>query len=589
MRPHRLMRLNPTSRMLILSLLVGVVSGFGAITFNLLLDWGKELFLHGLAQYQPPGLPREGGVLEEVTGPWGRWLVPLATTLGGLIAGWMVFTFAPEAEGHGTDAVLKAYHHAGGRIRARVPVVKTVASAITIGSGGSGGREGPIAQIGAGFGSILAQLLHLADSERRVLVMAGAAGGIGAIFHAPLGGALFATEVLYRKLDYETDVLIPSIISAVTAYSIVGYFYGFGSLFLTPSDHFSSPQHLPLYAVLALFSAAGAWLFIRMFYGMADWFRSLPYAPMLRTGLGGLAVGLLSVAVPQALDGGYGWLQLIFMNRFPFELLLLIALAKMLATSLSIGSGGSGGVFGPSVIIGAALGGAFGQFFQQSFPGLGVNPTDFALVGMAAFFAAAAKTPLSSIVMVTEMTGSYGLLVPLMLASFIAYLTLKPSETLYRSQVPERIDSPVHAHEYLRAALLNLKERGLPIPKDVPLPDLARLLETGQPVVLDPEGEEVMFTLELGPDHPWVGKRIFELDLPPDVLVISVMREKADRVVIPRGHTRLEARDRLVLVGPAYASHELMERLAQESARSSSEASEQPGAGDTSSESRSER
>lgn len=559
--------LSKTSRILLLSILVGVVAGGGAILFNWLLDLCKDLFLVGLAHYSPPGLPKEGGELSEHWGPYSRLLLPIATTLGGLIAGWLVFTFAPEAEGHGTDAVLKAYHHAGGRIRARVPLIKTVASSITIGSGGSGGREGPIAQIGAGFGSILSHLLKLDDSERRVLVMAGAAGGIGAIFHAPLGGALFATEVLYSKLEYETDVLVPSILSAVTAYSIVGYVYGFGSLFLTPGDYFTKPELLPLYALLSLISAGGAWLFIKMFYGSASWFKSLPYPQIVKPALAGLVVGLLGLLVPQALDGGYGWLQMIFLNKFTLWTLLLIALAKMVATSLSIGSGGSGGVFGPSVIIGAALGGVVGQAFQAAFPSLGIDPVHFALVGMAAFFSAAAKAPLSSIVMVTEMTGSYGLLVPLMLTSFIAYLTLRPNETLYKSQVPERIDSPVHAHEYLRAALVSLEERGMPIPADVPLPDLARLLDTGQPVLLDPEGEEVMFTLELSEDHPWVDKRIFELDLPPDVLVVSVMREKTDKVVIPRGHTRLEAGDRLVLVGPAYASQELMERLQNERAQ----------------------
>ena len=553
--------INRTSRILLLSILVGVVAGFGAIFFNWLLDLCKEYFLSGLAQYTPPGLPKEGGELVEHWGHLTWLLLPVSTTIGGLLAGWLVFSYAPEAEGHGTDAVLKAYHHAGGHIRARVPIIKTVASSLTIGSGGSGGREGPIAQIGAGFGSILSHVLRLDDSERRILVMAGAAGGIGAIFHAPLGGALFATEVLYAKLDYETDVLVPSILSAVTAYSIVGYVYGFGSLFLTPGDFFSKPELLPLYALLSLISAAGAWLFIKMFYGSAAWFKKLPYPQIIKPGLAGFVVGLLGLVVPQALDGGYGWLQLVFMGKFTLWILLLIAIAKMVSTSLSIGSGGSGGVFGPSVIIGASLGGATGQAFQLAFPHMGVDPVHFALVGMAAFFAAAAKTPLSSIVMVTEMTGSYGLLVPLMLSSFISYLVLRPEDTLYRSQVPERIDSPVHAHEYLRAALLSLEERGMPIPADVPLPDLARLLDTGQPVLLDPEGEEVMFTLELKQGHPWIGKRIFELDLPPDILVISVMRERADKVVIPRGHTRLEEGDRLVLVGPAYSSQELMEHL----------------------------
>ncbi len=557
----RPLTVSKTSKILVLSVLVGVVAGFGAILFNWLLDLSKVYFLGHIAGYAAPGLPKEGGVLQEFVGRYGRWLIPISTTLGGLIAGWLVFTYAPEAEGHGTDAVLKAFHHAGGRIRARVPVIKTVASALTLGSGGSGGREGPIAQIGAGFGSILSYLLRLSDGERRVLVMAGAAGGIGAIFHAPLGGALFATEVLYGNLDYETDVLVPSILSAVTAYSIVGYVYGFGSLFATPADYFAKPALLPLYLLLALISAAGGWLFVKLFYGTADWFKGLPYPALIKPALGGLVVGLMGIALPQVLDGGYGWLQMVFLNKFSLWALLAIAVGKMVSTSLSIGSGGSGGVFGPSVIIGAALGGATGQFFQAAFPHAGIEPVHFALVGMAAFFAAAAKTPLSSIVMVTEMTGSYGLLVPLMLSSFISYLSLKPTHTLYRSQVPERIDSPVHAHEYLRSALTSLGERGLPIPSDVPLPDLARLLDTGQPVLLDPEGEEVMFTLEVSKDHPWAGKRIFELELPPDVLVISIMRDGENRILIPRGHTTLKEGDRLVLVGPAYASHELMSKL----------------------------
>ncbi len=548
-------------RLLLLSFLIGIVAGLGAILFNWLLALGHQLFLTGIAHYRPPGLAAEGGEAVARFGPYARLLIPVATTLGGLLAGWLVFTFAPEAEGHGTDAVFRAYHEEGGRIRGRVPLIKTVASAITLGSGGSGGREGPIAQIGAGLAAVTSYFLRLSDAERRTLVMAGAGGGIGAVFHAPLGGALFAAEVLYSKLDTETDVLVPSIISAVTAYSVAGYVTGFGSLFRLRADTYSQPEELPFYLVLGILAAGGAWLFVKLFYGTQAWFREQRIPAYLKPALGGLLTGVLGAFLPQILSGGYGWMQLVFENKLPFLLLLLMALGKMVATSLTIGSGGSGGVFGPSVFTGAALGAAYGQAVAHLFPGLGAHPVDFALVGMASFFAGAAKTPLSSIVMVTEMTGGYGLLVPLMLASFTAFVLVPPAVTLYRSQVPERIDSPVHAHEYIRLALSSLAERGLPIPRDVPLPQIARLLETGQPVPLDPEGNEIAFPLRVEAGHPWAGKRIAELGLPPSVLVISVLREKADKVIVPRGHTQLEEGDTLILVGPPEAPSDVARML----------------------------
>ncbi len=553
-------------RLLLLSFLVGIVAGLGAILFNWMVAMGHQLFLEQMAHYVPPS--EEGGPPQ--FGPYSRLLIPLVTALGGLIAGWLVFTFAPEAEGHGTDAVIRSYHEQGGYIRPQVPVIKTLASAITLGSGGSGGREGPIAQIGAGLASVTAGLLKLSSSERRILVMAGAGGGIGAVFHAPLGGALFAAEVLYSKLDSESEVLIPSIISAVTAYSVAGYVSGFGSLFSFQADHYNQPIVLPFYLALAPIAAGGAWLFVKLFYGTQAWFRKLQIPQALKPALGGFLTGVIGAFLPQVLSGGYGWIQMIFENKLPLYLLLLMAVGKMLATSLTIGSGGSGGVFGPSVFIGAALGGAYGQAVAALFPGLGLNPVDFALVGMASFFSAAAKTPLSTIVMVTEMTGGYGLLVPLMLSSFTSFILLRPEVTLYRSQVPERIDSPVHAHEYIRLALSSLAERGLPIPKDVPLPQVARLLETGQPVPLDADGNEIAFALHLDEGHPWAGKRIVELGLPPNVLVISVLREKANRVIVPRGHTRLEAGDTLILVGPPEAPADI-DRLLGKGGKAESE------------------
>ncbi len=538
------------------SLLVGVIAGLGAAFFVWLLGQSQHLFLGLLAHYHPPGVPSEGGSLVQHIGRYGLWLIPLATTLGGLITGWLVFGFAPEAEGHGTDAVIAAYHQRGGNMRARVPLIKTIASAITIGSGGSGGREGPIAQIGAGFGSILGNLLRLESRERRILVMAGAGAGIGAVFHAPLGGALIGAEVLYRDLDFESSLFVPAILASVVAYSVNGYLTGFGTLFQTSNLFFHGPVNLPLYLVLALICVGAARLFVWLFYWVTRQSRKLRIPQMLKPAAGGLLVGLIGLALPQSIGGGYGWLQIALLGGLPIGILVLAALGKIVTTSLTIGPGGSGGVFGPSVIIGALLGGAVGKLFQLLFPGLPVIPSNFALVGMAAFFSAAAKTPLSSMVLVSEMTGGYGLLVPLMLASFTAYLLSgrQANSTLYSSQVASQADSPVHRNRYLRVALEQLRGgRTEPVPSDLQMPDLGDLLRLGRPVPVDPSGHEFFYQVTL-PEH-FQKTTIAQGSLPGGMVITSITR--GDKTLIPRGDSALQPGDQLVVVATPETYREL--------------------------------
>ncbi|HNR66971.1 MAG TPA: chloride channel protein [bacterium] len=439
--------LKTRGRLVFASVIVGIIAGLGAILFFALLQGAAHLCLHNLAHYFPPEPSGELSGVEPLGLPIRRWVLFLLPALGGLIAGWLVFTFAPEAEGHGTDAVIDAFHRKKGVIRKRVPLIKMFSSIITIGSGGSAGREGPIAQIGAGFGSYLANLLRLNDDERRTLLIAGAAGGIGAIFRSPLGGALFSVEVLYRR-DFESKALIPALLSSIVAYSIFASRFGWEFLFETPRYIFNRPIELLFYALLGLVCAGVGWFYVRFFYGIRDrFFHRLKLPKKLRPALGGLMVGTVGLFAPYVLASGYGYLQQAMDGSLTISFMLAAVLFKIFATSFTISSGGSGGVFAPSLFIGGMLGGAFGQIIDQLFPGTLNNPSAFVLVGMGAFFAGTAKVPISSMIMVSEMTGGYQLLVPMMLAGSTSYVA-SSRVNLYEKQVDRMADSMAHMGDF---------------------------------------------------------------------------------------------------------------------------------------------
>jgi len=436
-----------SGRLYFASILVGIIAGLGAILFFTCLGWLTHLFLHQIGQYYPPEPAGEQSGYAATGMPirWGLiWLIP---AIGGLLSGLLVFLFAPEAEGHGTDAVIEAFHHKRGLIRKRVPMIKTLASIITIGTGGSAGREGPIAQIGAGFGSYLASILRLTDDERRILLVSGAAGGVGAIFRSPLGGALFAVEVLYKR-DFEARALIPALISSIVAYSIFASIFGWELLFKTPAYVFREPLELPFYAGLGLVCALVGLFYIKVFYGLRDrLFRALPLPQTLTPAVGGLLIGGLGIFAPHVLASGYGYLQQAMDGSLTLKFMFMAAVLKILATSFTISSGGSGGVFAPSLFIGGMLGGSYGALASQLFPDAVSQPNAFVLVGMGAFFAGVAKVPISSMIMVSEMTGGYQLLVPMMLASATAYVVTSRI-TLYEKQVNRMADSPAHMGDF---------------------------------------------------------------------------------------------------------------------------------------------
>jgi CIC family chloride channel protein len=484
-------------RLTLLSIAVGVVAGVGAILFDHLLGLALEL-LRLITGYVEPGRGASSSLAAEITSKHSYWFL-IIPALGGLASGILVYSIAPEAEGHGTDAMIEAFHQKGGHMRRRVPIVKIIASALTIGSGGSAGKEGPIAQIGSGFGAFLSSSLKLKPRDQRILVLAGAAGGIGAIFQAPLGAALFAPEVLYREEEFEYEGILPCIISSIIAHSVYSEVFGRRALFFPGKVAFMLTSELVPYALFGVVCALVGFLYVRVFYGLRDkFFLPLRINQMLKPAVGGLMLGIISFLSPAILDGGYGWIQMAMEGKILWWLMLLLAFLKVLATSCTISSGGSGGVFGPSVFIGAMLGGAFGFLGNMLAPGWVIHPNSFVLVGMGGFFAGVAKVPIASIIMACEMSSSYTLLVPLMLVSSIAYLLLR-NVNLYEKQLTSRLASPAHVTEFSRGLLERIsvheaaKMRPVNrIPEEMPFGQLVRLMVNSRDIyfpVVDRDGK----------------------------------------------------------------------------------------------------
>ena len=425
--------------------LVGTATGFASVIFYLGLNYCSSFLLGDMAGFHPP-LPggESSGHESSVNGM--NYLLLIIPTIGGLISGIIVYSLAPEAEGHGTDAVINAFHRLRGRIRKRVPIVKTLASMITIGSGGSAGREGPVAQIGAGFGSFLGDVFRVGEADRRILLICGVAAGIGSIFKAPLGGALFAIAVLYKH-DYEVDAIIPSVISSIIAYSIFCSIVGWAPVFTTPGYDFTHPVELLCYGVIGIVCGLIGIIYVKVFYGLRDKvFRKIKVPRYFIPAIGGFMLGLLALFFPEILGTGYGWIQEAINGNLGLTLMIILIFAKILATSFTVSSGGSGGVFAPSLVIGAMIGGSIGNISHSLFPGVITQPSACVLVGMASFFAGVANVPIVTLIMVCEMTNSYSLLVPLMLAEAISYV-ITSRWGIYENQVPTRADSPAHRHE----------------------------------------------------------------------------------------------------------------------------------------------
>jgi len=483
-------RFSETTTLMVTAIVIGAGTGLGAVFFIWLIESVQKIFF-------------EGG--EALLGGMGRWLLIFIPAVGGLIGGPIIAFFASEAKGHGVPEVMQAIALRGGRIRPRVVVAKIAASALCIGTGGSAGREGPIVQVGAALGSTLGQWLKLSSGRIRNLVACGAAAGIAATFNAPIAGVIFAMEVILGELHLGD--LGNVIISAVTASTLARVFLGDNPAFAIPRHAMQTPWEVFLYALLGVLAAFAAVGFIRMLYWFEDLFDNWKFPDALKPAVGGLLLGLLGFAYPLALrwgglsgteaatnlpiteniphvfGAGFSVIEDALLGKAPFLLLFVLIFLKPLATSFTLGSGNSGGVFAPSLFAGAALGGAFGLLVDQIFPGATAGPGAFATVGMAAVFAGAARAPFTAILIVFEMTNDYRLMVPLMAAVIFSMIVAERlhKESIYtlkltRRGIHLRRGRDVDVMENLTVAEA-MRPAPEPVPHDLPLRMVPALLD----------------------------------------------------------------------------------------------------------------
>ncbi len=422
-----------------LALLTGAGAGIGAIAFRYLIVGFTYLFT-GHRDYSAAG--HAGNPFLGV----GAWFVVVAPVVGGLLYGPLVSRFAPEARGHGVPEVMYAVNRQGGRMRPQVPIVKSLASGLCIGSGGSVGREGPIVQIGSALGSVTGQLLRLSEPQLRLLVACGAAGGISATFNAPIAGVFFALELILRNFQTRSFGLV--VLSSITADAIGRAAFGSHPFLSLPTFAFSSPLELLLYTGLGVLATAVGLTFVRLLYTGEDVADRLWRGPdWLRPAAGGVLLGLLLLVVPQMYGVGYPVLERAVAGHYVLMALLGLLAAKILATSLTMWIGGSGGVFAPSLFMGAMLGSAYGTIVHRLMPHLAAAPGAYGLVGMGAVFAASARAPITAVIIIFELTGDYRIILPLMLAIVVA-TTLSNAitrDTIYTLKLRRRgidIDEP---------------------------------------------------------------------------------------------------------------------------------------------------
>ena len=630
------------------ALVVGAGGGVGAVIFRWLINSMQTLAYDGL-----------GGLLAGIA-PYHLLIIP---ALGGAIFGPLIYYFAREAKGHGVPEVMEAVALRGGRIRPRVAVIKSLASAICIGVGGSVGREGPIAQIGSALGSTIGQALKLSDERIRNLVACGAAAGISATFNAPIAGAMFALEIILGQLHVLYFGAV--VISAVTADVVAHIFMGDGRAFAVPGYTMVSPWELLLYTLMGVLAAFGAVAFTRLLYLSEDLWDGLRFPEALKPVLGGLALGAVGIfsakidGFPRAFGVGYESISQILFGQLAVQVALALFVAKLLTTIITLGSGGSGGIFAPSLFMGAMMGGVFGRAANYLFPTITAPPEAYALVGMSAFFAGAAHAPVTAILILFEMTNDYRIILPLMLATVMSTMVSRiiSRESIYTLKLARRgihldqgqdidvmqnvtvgeamttdvdvvfMDMPL---EELATEFEHTHHHGFPVVDDewnllgvVSLQDLERakaqgslegktvadiattedllvvypydmmwkalrLLgfhDMGRLPVLEMEGSRKLVGLlrrgdivraytraitkrahhqhraeverlgrldstifdhiELVAESPAVGKQISQISLPQDCLIVSVRRGR--RLCIPRGDTRLQSNDKLLI------------------------------------------
>jgi CIC family chloride channel protein len=427
--------------MVVVAVALGFVGAAGAIVFRILIRLFQGVFFGGaggLLEVIDAGLFADPvDPLERARGLAAHWRV-LIPALGGLVVGPLIYFFAREAKGHGVPEVMEAVALRGGVMRRRVAALKTLVSAISIGSGGSVGREGPIVQIGSAAASWIGQLLRVPPRQLRTMVGCGAAAGIAATFNAPIAGALFAVEIVIG--DFAVSQFSPIVISSVVATVVSRLFLGNHPAFRVPEYDLVSPFELGAYMLVGVVAGLVALAFIRAMAASEDIFERMPIPAYLKAGLGGLCVGLIGMSLPEVFGVGYDTISQALRGQIPVLLLGVLLVAKLAATAITLGSGGSGGIFAPSLFLGAATGGFLGAFIHQLFPDATATSGAYALVAMGAVVAAATHAPITAIIMIFEMTQTIEIIPPLMAACVISTLvtTFLSRDSIYTQKLRSR-------------------------------------------------------------------------------------------------------------------------------------------------------
>jgi CIC family chloride channel protein len=421
------LKLSGPHALVIIAAGVGLATAGGALGFRALIGYFNHVFF-GLTDQR----------LTQALGGGFKFWLPLIPMIGGLLVGPIVFRFAKEAKGHGVPEVMNAVARLGGIIRPRVAAAKAVASAICIGSGGSAGREGPIVQIGSALGSTLGQYLRLSEDRIKVLVGCGAAAGISSVFNAPIAGVMFSVEIILGDFTIATfsPVLVSSVVGSVLTRSVLGNHPAFE----IPGYSLVSAWEIPLYMLLGVILGVVAVLFTRSLGAMEDVFARLKMSDLMKPALGGLLLGSVAIFFPQIVADGYDTIRLSLNGQIVVWLLLVLIFLKILATSLTLGSGNSGGIFAPSLFMGAMTGGAFGAAANQFFPGTTASPGAYALVGMAGLVAGTTHAPMTALLIIFEMTNDYRIILPLMVTVAVASLVARLlfSNSIYTIKLAKR-------------------------------------------------------------------------------------------------------------------------------------------------------
>ncbi len=512
-----LYKLNAPTDLYLLGLaaLVGVLTGFGAYFLNIIVNSIHFVLFEHL-----------GFVLfSEQTSNFLRIFYP---ALGGLIVGVVAYKFSPEVKGHGIPSVMDAVANKGGYIRKRVAILTSINSGMTIGSGGSAGKEGPIVQIGAAIGSSIGQLFRVSQRRLKILVGCGAASGLAAVFNAPVAGVLFSIEIIIG--DYSLGVFSPIVISSVISTTLARSLIGSSPLFMIPEYSLQSPAEYPLYLLMGLLGGIIAVIFIKTLYGIEDFFEDKLTAPSwLKPAIGGLLTGIVAYKFPELYGFDDSATHTALMGYTEISIIAVLIVAKILATSFTLGSGGTGGLFTPSLFIGAMFGALFGTIANKLFPGVTAPPGAYALVGMGVIVSGTIHAPLTALLMIFEITGDYQIILPLMLGTVTAVIvaraieresiyTMKISHFSHRTEAGKNLDI-LRTHR-----ITSLITTDVPVVyEDTPFEEVLNIfMKTHYNTlpVLNRE-QKVVGTISLREIRPV----LFDRDIAPLLLAIDIMSE----------------------------------------------------------------